>query len=184
LPAALRIRVTSVRLRVWQTEAVDTSLKIVPRAPEDVEWIRETFVREWHGDDVGMADGSTVQADDVPALVAWVGEGRVGLVAYVLAGSACEIVALVAQPTGQGVGSTLVEALAELARADGCSRLEVATTNDNLDALRFYQRRGFTLTELHPKMMDGVRQRKPEVPLIGQFGIPLRDVVVLTRELG
>ncbi len=156
---------------------------IVPRRPADAAWIRGTFVREWHGDTVGLADGSVMHADDVPALVAWRGDERAGLAAYLPVGEVCELVALVAQPAGLGAGTVLVEALADLARASGCSRLEVGTTNDNLDALRFYQRRGFRLTELHAGKMDEVRKRKPEVPRIGEFGIPLRDVLVLRRDL-
>ncbi len=161
-----------------------TPLDIVPRRPADAGWIRETFVREWHGDTVGLADGSVMHADEVPALVAWRGDERAGLAAYLQAGEVCELVALVARPTGLGTGTLLVEALADLARSRGCARLEVGTTNDNLDALRFYQRRGFHLAELHSGKMDEVRARKPEVPQIGELGIPLRDVLVLRRELG
>jgi GNAT superfamily N-acetyltransferase len=163
---------------------VAEQVDIVPRRPADAAWIRGTFVREWHGDTVGLADGGVMHADDVPALVAWRGDERAGLAAYLPVGEVCEVVALVARPTGAGTGTLLLEALADLARDHGCARLEVGTTNDNLDALRFYQRRGFHLTELHPGKMDEVRERKPEVPPIGEFGIPLRDVLVLRRELG
>jgi GNAT superfamily N-acetyltransferase len=160
-----------------------TPLEIVPRRPADAAWIRETFVREWHGGTVGLADGSVIHADDVPALVAWRGYERAGLAAYLPVGEVCELVGFVARPTGVGTGTLLLEALADLARDRGCARLEVGTTNDNLDALRFYQRRGFHLTDFHQGKMDEVRARKPEVPQIGEYGIPLRDVLVLRRDL-
>ena len=63
-------------------------------------------------------------------------------------------------------------------------RLWVLTTNDNVDALRFYQRRGFRLTGLHACAVDRARtQLKPEIPPEGEYGIPLRDELVLEKAL-
>jgi hypothetical protein len=60
----------------------------------------------------------------------------------------------------------------------------VITTNDNVDALRFYQRRGFRLAALHRGAVDDSRARlKPEIPEIGEYGIPLRDELELDLEL-
>jgi ribosomal protein S18 acetylase RimI-like enzyme len=61
--------------------------------------------------------------------------------------------------------------------------LWLVTTNDNLDALRFYQRRGFVLVALRPDVMKDSRRLKPEIPLIGAFGIPLRDELELEMNL-
>jgi ribosomal protein S18 acetylase RimI-like enzyme len=56
----------------------------------------------------------------------------------------------------------------------------VLTTNDNVDALRFYQRRGFRLVELRPGAVDAAREvLKPEIPRAGAYGVPLRDELVL-----
>jgi hypothetical protein len=67
------------------------------------------------------------------------------------------------------------------ARRFGCHEIRLTTTNDNVDALRFYQRRGFRLAELRPGAVDQSRQRKPEIPRVGDYGIPLRDEIDLTR---
>lgn len=163
---------------------MDDSVHIAGRTPKDAEWIREQFVREWHGDDVGLADGTIIHSDVVPALVAWRCGERVGVCAYLVTGDVCEIVALVARPTRQGTGTALVAALETIATERACTQLDVATTNDNLDALRFYQRRGFSLSELHPRLMEEVRRRKREVPLAGEYDIPIRDVLVLSKPLG
>ena len=53
-------------------------------------------------------------------------------------------------------------------------------TNDNVDALRFYQRRGFRLAELRPGAVDRSRQEKPQIPRTGDYGIPLHDEIDLT----
>ena len=57
------------------------------------------------------------------------------------------------------------------------------TTNDNLDALRLYQRHGFRLVQVHPGAVDLARQAKPSIPEVGAYGIPLRDELILERDL-
>lgn len=72
-----------------------------------------------------------------------------------------------------------------MARRAGCTRLWLVTTNDNLDALRFYQRRGFRLSRLRPGAVDLSRQTlKPEIPEVGTFGIAIRDELELELDLG
>jgi ribosomal protein S18 acetylase RimI-like enzyme len=68
-------------------------------------------------------------------------------------------------------------------RAHGRRRLVVVTTNDNLHALRFYQKRGFVLAELRTNALAAARQIKPEIPLFGNDNIPLRDEIELALNL-
>ena len=76
----------------------------------------------------------------------------------------------------------LIAAVKDIAGRAGCTRLWVITTNDNVDALRFYQRRGFTLAALHAGAVDESRARlKPEIPVFGDHGIPLRDELELEQ---
>jgi len=85
---------------------------------------------------------------------------------------------------GQGVGTALIAAVAEAARASGCLRLWLVTTNDNVDALRFYQKRGFRLAALYPDAIAESRKLKPKIPPIGAHGIPIRDEIELVMRLG
>jgi GNAT superfamily N-acetyltransferase len=94
---------------------------------------------------------------------------------------ACEIVTLDNLGDRRGVGTALIEAVMETARAAGCRRLWLITTNDNLRALRFYQKRGFRLVRLSPDAVTAARRIKPEIPLVGEDGIPLRDELELER---
>ncbi len=104
------------------------------------------------------------------------------MLTYVREREQCEILTLHASRQWRGIGSALVEAVERLAAQRGCTRLWVITTNDNVDALRFYQRRGFRLAALHPGAVDGSRARlKPEIPTVGDHGIPLRDEVELEK---
>jgi hypothetical protein len=61
-------------------------------------------------------------------------------------------------------------------------RVWLVTTNDNLDALRFYQRRGFRIAQVRPGAVDETRKTlKPSIAEVGDFGIPIRDEIVLER---
>lgn len=109
---------------------------------------------------------------------------RVGLLTYIVGADACEVLTLHADRQWHGAGSALLHAVAGVALDAGCSRLWLVTTNDNTDALRFYQRRGFRLRALYPGAVDASRRElKPEIPWIGDHGIPLRDEIELDLEL-
>jgi ribosomal protein S18 acetylase RimI-like enzyme len=85
---------------------------------------------------------------------------------------------------GLGIGTTLIQAVAEQAKALGCTRLLVVTTNDNLHALRFYQRHGFVLHEVRIGAVNEARHTlKPQIPVLGEEGIPIRDEIELVLPL-
>jgi GNAT superfamily N-acetyltransferase len=116
---------------------------------------------------------------ELPGFVA-VHEGEwLGLLTYYIDGDACEIVTIDSVQPRAGVGTALIEAVQQAAHQAGCRRLWLITTNDNTAALRFYQRRGFTLAAIHCDAVSRSRQIKPEIPLIGNDGIPIRDEIEL-----
>lgn len=130
--------------------------------------------------------GELVHPLDHPALVAETGGGQLlGILTYVPGQDwqQCEILTLHADEQWRGAGTALIEVAGQLARRQGCSRLWVITTNDNVDALRFYQRRGFCLVRVHRGAVDRSRTTlKPEIPPAGAYGIPLRDEIELERQ--
>jgi len=122
--------------------------------------------------------------EDVEGRVERDGEGSVrGLVTWAIEGTRAEIVSLEAMEPGRGSGSRLMDAAeAELWRR-GVTAVHVATTNDNPRALAFYVRRGYRLVRLHLDGMERVRRLKPDVPAVGNDGIPLRDMWELEKGL-
>jgi ribosomal protein S18 acetylase RimI-like enzyme len=92
-----------------------------------------------------------------------------------------ELVAINAFERGRGIGTMLIEAV--VATLEGFDTLRLTTTNDNLDALRFYQRRGFQLSALRPGTVDEARRLKPSIPALGDYGIPVRDEIDLVLRL-
>lgn len=128
--------------------------------------------------------GELVDVLDLPGLVAERAGERLGLLTYHPVGEECEVAALVADERQGGVGSALLEALRPLATSAGCARLWLVTTNDNVDALRFYQRRGFVLRHLRPGAIDEARRvLKPTIGAVGEHGIPIRDELELELSL-
>ena len=125
-----------------------------------------------------------IDATAQPALLAEADSQLCGVLTYIVSGADCEVLTLHTQPRGAGTGTALIEAFATQALTLGCGRLWLVTTNDNLDALRFYQRRGFFLIELRPGAVDRSRALlKHVIPRIGNHGIPLRDELELVRPL-
>lgn len=123
-----------------------------------------------------IEDAVLISEDEAGALV--------GVLTYRVEGTSCEVTTLYATSQWSGIGSALLEAVEVAARAAGGDRLWLVTTNDNVDALRFYQRRGFRLAGLHAGAVDRSRaDLKPAIPEVGDHGIPLRDELVLERRL-
>jgi GNAT superfamily N-acetyltransferase len=129
--------------------------------------------------------GELVDARKHPALIAEDDTGVLaGVLTYVVEGDSCEVLTLHAAEQWRGAGTALIEEVERIALDSGCRRVWLITTNDNIDALRFYQRRGFCLAALHAGAVDRSRESiKPEIPAIGEHGIPIRDELELEKLL-
>jgi GNAT superfamily N-acetyltransferase len=153
-----------------------------PIEPDDWEWAIEQWNERWGSVRV-VSRGHLYDASTLPAFVVE-HEGRlVGLTTYEVRDDECEIVTIDAFEEHIGIGTVLVEAVDDEARRRGCRRLWLVTTNDNLPALRFYQRRGFALAHVHRNALEVSRRLKPEISEIGLYDIPLRDELELERDL-
>ncbi|MCP4685430.1 MAG: GNAT family N-acetyltransferase [bacterium] len=149
---------------------------IKPIEPNDRDWVLEV-IRGW-GADFIVSRGRKIYAADLPGFIARSVEGApVGLVTYEIVGDQCEIVTLDAFEKFQGIGTDLTAHVKKAALAAGCRRLWLITTNDNLDAIRHYQRRGFTIAAVHVNALAHSRELKPSISEIGSYNIPLRDEI-------
>ena len=150
--------------------------------PASRERINALIVRQWytmqmvvHGEsiDLGSADGYYACEDDE----------IVGLITYRTAGNEMEILSLDSFQEGRGIGTGLLETVVAEARETGIRRIMLVTTNDNLAALRFYQKRGFDMCRFCRNALDQARKIKPEIPLTGMDGIPLKHEIELEMVL-
>jgi GNAT superfamily N-acetyltransferase len=149
---------------------------------DDREWVAHFLVEHW-GAAMVVTRGKAHHADRLPGFLAFQDRAPIGLITYRIDGAECEIVTLDSTRKGVGVGSALIEAVKDAARRAGCTRLWLITTNDNLPALRFYQKRGFLLVAVHRDAIEESRKIKPSISAIGIDGIPIRDEIELELQL-
>jgi DNA-3-methyladenine glycosylase I len=150
---------------------------------DDRTWMARHLEHSW-GSTTIVTRGTVHDGSQLPAFLAVQGEDIVGLATYRVAGGECELVSLDSLREGQGIGSGLLARVGQEAARHGCGRLWLITTNDNLEAIRFYQRRGLHLVAVHPGAVDDARRIKPTIPLVGQHGIPIRDELEFELVLG
>jgi GNAT superfamily N-acetyltransferase len=163
--------------------AAHADLRVRELRDDERGWAARALREAWGSEVIAYGDGRERRPAELPTLVADADGARAGLATYAPEGHEAELVTLNALTVGAGVGGALVEAVADAARAAGCVRLRVTTTNDNLPALRLYQRHGFALAALRPGAVELARQRKPDIGPIGHAGIPIRDELELERIL-
>ncbi len=153
-------------------------IDIQPTRPEDAAWVRAFIQRQWHAPII-VAHDRIYHPDELPGFVAVAGGERVGFLSYDVQGDSLEIVTLDSLREGNGIGTALIAAARQAAERLGCLRVWLITTNDNLNALGFYQKRGFRLSRVDCGATDRARLLKPEIPLIGNYGIPIHDEIEL-----
>ena len=154
------------------------AITILPINTEDREWVAQFIFEHWGSYKV-ISRGVVHYPQKLPGFAALFNGEKVGLVTYTIVGRSCEIVTLDSTLPTSGVGTALIDAVREVATASGCKQLWLITTNDNINALRFYQKRGFVLVAVHRNALELSRKLKTEIPMIGNDGIPLRDEIEL-----
>jgi len=107
----------------------------------------------------------------------------VGLVTINAQEKECEIMTLDSLEPDMGVGTALVQAVEGWAKESGIKRLWLVTTNDNLGALKFWQKRGYKLVMIHRNSIAESRRIKPQIPITGLDGIPILDEIELEKLL-
>lgn len=105
------------------------------------------------------------------------GKEMIGLITYIFYDNILEITSLDSLYENQGIGSKLVEAVKHEAKKREIQKIVLITTNDNINAIKFYQKRGFDMVRLFHNALDVSRKLKPEIPLIGENSIPLRHEI-------
>jgi ribosomal protein S18 acetylase RimI-like enzyme len=142
------------------------------------------FWEEHWGDDSVVAHGVSFRPENVSGFISVNGDNQwAGLVTFVFEGDECEIVSIDSLLENEGIGTALINAVVEEARQLQCRRVRLVTTNDNLRALGFYQKRGFVLSALRAGAIEESRKLKPDIPLVGENGIPIRDEIELEMAL-
>jgi ribosomal protein S18 acetylase RimI-like enzyme len=150
-------------------------IEIRPAGSVAPDALFEHVVDAWGAESVVAHDEAMYPAR-LPGFVALSDGEIVGHISYRPQGERCEVASIDATTRHSGIGTMLLEAVVAAAREAGHTTLWLTSTNDNLDAIRFYQRRGFRLSALRTGAVDRSRETlKPEIPVVGSYGIPMHD---------
>lgn len=151
---------------------------------EDLPHLRQFWIEHWGGEEM-ITRGNVYRPEQLDGFVvedenrgAWI-----GLLTFFIKDGECEVTSLDSLREGQGIGTMLIDKAIEESRARNCKRLFLITTNDNLPALGFYQKRGFEIVTVYRGAVNESRKRKPSIPLVGMNGIPLRDEIELETKM-
>ena len=145
-------------------------LRVRPLRDDERGWVRHEAEALW-GARIVVAHGVVHEPESLEGFVGEDGGRRVGLLTYLARDDACEIVTIDAFEPGRGIGTVLLDSV----KALGHRRLWLVTTNDNIRAQRFYERSGFRLVAVREGEIERSRRLKPQIPDVGQAGVPIRD---------
>lgn len=140
--------------------------------------IADFVERHWHSKMV-MSRGRAFYPHEEDGFIERRDGQIVGLLTYRTDADGMEILTLNALLEGKGIGSSLILDAINKARERKCDRIWLTTTNDNLRAVGFYQRMGFRLVAVNLGVVDEARRIKPQIPELGERGVPIHDELVM-----
>ncbi len=140
--------------------------------------IADFIERHW-GSKVSMSHGKAFYPHQERGFVERRERAIVGLLTYHIDEEGMEVLTLNSTLEGEGIGSSLMLNAIETARKEGCSKIWLTTTNDRLRVIDFHQRLGFRMTAINLGVVDAARMVKPQIPTVGERGVPIHDEVVM-----
>ena len=158
-------------------------MKVVPKSDQHNDFIRKDLISLYGSEHIISIKRQYYQASELDGYIVKDQSNIVGVLLYNVEENQCELVYIHSIEPAKGIGRRLVSRLNQDMKSRGIGKIWVITTNDNLEALAFYQKLGFKLSRTYQNAMDKVREIKPMVPLIGMNGIPLNDMLELEMKI-
>jgi len=149
---------------------------------QDIVWIREKFIERWDSDFL-VSLGKIHKPEELDGFILLTENDKTGLVTFQLAGKELEITSVDSFDEHKGIGRKLIQTVIDFAKQNNVHRIWLTTTNDNFRAMKFYQKAGLVMVQVHRNAIEKARQIKPSIPRIGQDGIPLRDEIEFEMKL-
>ena len=151
-------------------------MEFLPVDNQNRERINAFISERWFSTDM-IIRGERIDLTKADGIIAMENGDIIGLLTCIIRDKICEITSLDSLKEGKGIGTALINQVIRLAMERDCQKILVVTTNDNINAIRFYQKRGFDMVRLYRNALDVSRKMKPEIPLTGDHGIPLRHEI-------
>ncbi|MDD3225705.1 MAG: GNAT family N-acetyltransferase [Clostridium sp.] len=145
-------------------------------SPKNREQVNKFIRDQWFTTEMAVR-GKIVDMAQLDGVVAYERETIIGLITYKIEGNECEVMSLDSIREKHGIGTTLLNEVIKISSIMKCSKVKLITTNDNINAIKFYQKRGFDMVHLYYDAVKEARKLKSSIPVIGDFGIPLRHEI-------
>ncbi len=143
--------------------------------------VNQFILKQWLSSEM-VIRGTIIDMTKVEGYIALENNTIVGLITFVIDNEECEILSLDSLQENTGLGTNLLQIVINHARESNCKRVKLITTNDNIRAIQFYQKRGFDICNIYYNALDISRKIKPEIPMIGENGIPLKHEIEFVLE--
>ncbi|HAL09528.1 GNAT family N-acetyltransferase [Mammaliicoccus vitulinus] len=140
----------------------------------------DLFNTNWGSDEMVISTG-TYHLSKLPGIAAYEDGQILGLITYKTYEDHVEIISLDSFLQNKGIGSKLLKSLEQTCEKKQITRITIITTNDNINALKFYQKRGYRIKQVLPNAVEKARQLKPTIPLVAENGIAVKDEIELEK---
>lgn len=155
-----------------------SSILIRPTTDADRKWMKAEM-KKWWGSELVVVRGEKYYPAELDGFIAEKDDKKVGLILLHIEETNCEMMSLTTTGEFPGLGEKLIKTVISDLKTKHVNRLSVVTTNDNTNALRFYQKMGFEISDWRKNAIETSRKIKPEIPLLGNYRIPIRDEIEL-----
>ena len=135
------------------------------------------FITDSWASTLSVSKGEVHDTAKLPGFICKENDKTIGLITYNIENNECEIVTLDSKINNKGLGTKLIIKVFDKAKESNCKRVWLITTNDNTNAIRFYQKRGFEWVGFYKDAMTGSRKIKPEIPELGIDMIPIKHEI-------
>ena len=157
-------------------------LDIKPIDNDTKQKVSDIWINNW-GSDLMVTRGKVYRVLDYPGFIAIENNQIIGLIIYRIEDKECEILSLDSLSENRGIGSKLLKKVIQVASENRCNRIWLITSNDNINTMRFYQKRGFEFKAIHLNAIDEARKIKPQIPVTGYDDIPIKHEIEMEYRL-
>ena len=140
--------------------------------PNEKQEIKALFVREWNSN-MMVSRGHQHLVENLECVIATTEDKISGVLTFNIQNNQAEIVSLESFEEGKGIGIKLLDFALNHFKMLDLERIWLITSNDNCNAMRFYQKRDWIMVNIHLNAIEEARKMKPEIPLIGYDNIPI-----------
>lgn len=163
-------------------EEEKNDFKIVPISNTNRELVNKFIKSNWYSTYM-VIHGEIFDMTLLDGFVVYKNEEIAGLITYFISNNECEIISLDSLIENKGIGTRLIDEVVKVSKNKGCKKLKLITTNDNINAIKFYQKYGFDINCIYKNAVNISRKLKSSIPEIGNCGIRIKHEIEFLLDL-